>query len=107
MYFNRWDICEAYWWFDTLWGPTEYAVRLRAINFRPGVISRMEDMGENAKAIYGRLVREHHRLYVGYTRYQKRNRKAPQWPGTRNMVSVVSWLKSVGAYEAVLAMVRS
>jgi hypothetical protein len=62
-------------------------------------------MSEEAKAIYGRLVREHNRLYVGYGRYQKRNPKAPSWPGTNNMRNVRDWLKSVGALAAVEAMV--
>jgi hypothetical protein len=106
MWFDRWDVCEAYYWLDTLWGPTPYGIRLHRLRFSLGVCARLESMNENAKAIYGRLVREHHRLYVGYTRYQKRNPRAPMWPGTNNMRSVSEWLRSIGALEAVESMVR-
>jgi hypothetical protein len=103
--FDRWAICEAYYWYDTLWGPTPYGARLHAIRFSPGICARLESMSEEGKAIYGRLVREHNRLYIGYTRYQKRNPSAPQWPGTNNMRSVRDWLRSVGALDAVETMV--
>jgi hypothetical protein len=103
--FNRWHVCEAYYWYDTLWGPTPYGARLHAIGFSPGCGARLEDMEPEAKAIYGRLCREHHRLYIAYGRYQKRNRNAPQWPGTNNMRSVRAWLESIGALAAVETMI--
>ncbi len=105
-FFDRFDICEAYAQYDILYGPTEYAQRLREIDFRLGCLARLENMNENAKEIFGRLVIKHNRLYTAYGRYQKRNPKAPQWPGTYNMPQGErAWLKSVGALEACEVMV--
>lgn len=105
--FDRWAIAQAYYWYDVLWGPTPYGSRLHGIGYKPACSERLEDLEPLAKEIYGRLVREHNRLYVGYTRYQKRNPDAPQWPGTRNMRSVRDWLSGIGALAAVESMVRS
>lgn len=104
MYFNRFDVCEAYYWYDVLWSPTEYGARLHKIGFRPSCLARLKNMSENAKTIYGKLVRENHRLYIGYNRYQRRNPNAPMWPGTANMRNVREWLARVGALAAVEAM---
>jgi len=102
--FDRFDVCEAFYMYDVLWGPTPYGARLHALKFRPSPTMSLEKLSENGKAIYGRLVRERERLYVGYTRYQKRNPRAPQWPGTNNMRSVRDWLKTIGALAAVESM---
>ncbi len=108
MYFDRFDICEAYAMFDMLWGPTPYGQRLYRMRFKASVFASLEGMTENSKAIYGALVRKHHRLLTGYERYAKRNRNAPSWPGTRNMPrgDVRAWLASIGALDAVEAMVQ-
>lgn len=106
MYFDRFDICEAYYMYDVLYNPTKYAAKLRRLDFRPSPTIRLEDLSENAKEIFGALVRRHNRLYTGYTRYQKRNPAAPSWPGTNNMRNGErAWLESIGALAAVESMV--
>lgn len=100
--FNRFDICEAYALYDILWGPTEYAARLRRIQFRPSPSLTLETASDEVKAIYGRLVREHNRLYIAYERYARRNRNARPWPGTQNMRrGAREWLRSCGLLDAV------
>ena len=104
MYFNRFDICEAYAMYDTLWGPTEYGARLHRIRFRPGVLFSLENMSENAKEIYGKLVRENQRIYIAWERFQRRTHAPKQpWPGTSNMVGndPRRWLRNQGLLAAV------
>jgi hypothetical protein len=106
--FNRWDICAAYYHFDIGYNPTGYGARLDRIGYRP---SRSEELLQNispgAKQIYGQLCMQHNRLYIGYSRYCRRNRNAPIWPGTQNMRrGPEEWIKSVGAWEAVQTLVR-
>lgn len=103
MYFDRHDICAAYAMYDLLWGPTPYGSRVRRVGFRLGYDASLEKLSENSKAIYGRLVREHNRLYVAFSRFQKRNRNAPQWPGTYNMPGndPRRWLQKKGLLAAV------
>jgi hypothetical protein len=107
-YFDRFDICEAYAFYDMLWGPTEYGAQLRRIGFRLSPIARLETLDENAKAIFGSLVRKHNRLYVAYERFHRRSPNAPAWPGTLNMPrgDVRAWLKSQGILSAVESMVQ-
>lgn len=109
MHFDRFDICAAYHMFDVLWGPSDYAAKLRRLRYRPSVREEyLEHLSENAKEIYGALVLRHHRLLVGFERYARRNQSAPSWPGTNNMPrgDVRAWLKSIGALSAVESMVR-
>jgi len=104
MYFDRFDICEAYAMYDMLWGPTEYAARLHRIKFRASPLRSLENMSENAKEIYGRLVREHQRIYIAWERYQRRKHaRKLAWPGTRNMPGgdPYRWLRKQGLLTAV------
>ena len=64
MYFDRFDICLAYWLFAVHFhsgqGSPEYAIlgRLERLRFRPGACQsdRPADLPGNAKEIYRRLV---------------------------------------------------
>ncbi len=105
-HFDRWDVCEAHYMFDVLWGPTEYGQRLRKIGYKPSCLSRLESMSDNAKEIYGHLVKDHNRIYVAFERYARRAPNAPSWPGTNNMPhGTIVWLESQGILDAVLSMV--
>jgi hypothetical protein len=107
MCFDRWNTAEGYYWFDVLWGPTDYGERLDRMGFRPGACAKFESADADVKEIYGRLVMRHHRLFVGYERYHRRNPKSPSWPGASNMPrGMWRWLESVGALDAVLLMTR-
>ena len=64
MYFDRFDICEAYYVFTMLWHEgqwsEEYAIfgRLKKLKFRPSpMLSDENDLTENGREIYGKLVR--------------------------------------------------
>jgi hypothetical protein len=99
---NRFDICEAYALYDTLWGPTPYGSRLRKIGFRAAPSLSLETASAEVKAIYGRIVRAHNRLYVAYDRYARRNPRALAWPGTRNMPRGASaWVRDAGLTAAI------
>ena len=107
-YFDRFDICAAYWMFDILWNPTEYSPRLRRLGYAPSYREQfLENLSDNAKEIYGALVRRHHALMVGFERYAKRNPIGPKWPGTYNMPrgDTRAWLASQGILTAVESMV--
>lgn len=63
MYFDRFDICEAYYAFATLYHSgmhsKEYAIfgRLERIKFKPGLnADNPETLNENARAIFDALV---------------------------------------------------
>ena len=64
MYWDRFDICEAYYWYavthHTGQNSPEYAIRgrLAALNFSPGLSTQHGKLSENAQAIYERLVAE-------------------------------------------------
>ena len=108
-HFDRFDTCAAYWMYDILWNPTEYAPRLRRLGYKPSYREEfLENLSDNAKEIYGALVKKHNALMVGFERYAKRNPDAPSWPGTRNMPrnDPSAWLKSQGILSAVESMVR-
>ena len=108
MYFDRFDICAAYYMYDILWNSTAYAAKLRRIGYRPSCSEEfLENLSENAKEIYGALVRRHNRLYVCWERYARRNPNAPAWPGTDNMPrrDARAWIKSLGVLRAVESMV--
>ena len=71
MYFDRFDICEAYYVFAMLWHggqfSKEYEIfgRLERMKFRPPpMLSGPEDLGENAREIYDRLVQRN--IFVRY-----------------------------------------
>ena len=61
-YFDRFDICEAYYLYASLYHggmmSKEYAIfgRLSKIGFEPRQSLRYETLTENAKAIYDNLV---------------------------------------------------
>ncbi len=100
--FDRWHVCEAYFWYDVLWGPTSYGARLCRIGYNPGVLASLERADPEVKRIYGALVREHNKLFVAFERFKRRSRSALSWPGTRNMPRGESaWLESVGLLEAL------
>ncbi len=103
-HFDRFDICSAYHMYDILWNPTEYAARLRRLNFRPSHSEEfLEGLSENAKEIYGALVLKHERIHVAWERYARRNPNAPRWPGTNNMPGndPRAWMESQGLLRAV------
>ena len=108
MNFDRFAVCEAYYWYDTLWGPTPYGARLHKIGYRPGICQRLENADEDTKAIYGRLVREHQRLYIGYERLRRKasgRTTLRPWPGTAHMGrSAWNWLYARGLIDAVYAV---
>jgi hypothetical protein len=63
LYFDRFDICLAYWAYATHWHGGQfsdtYAIfgRLERMGFRPGCRSdRPADLGDNAREIYRQLV---------------------------------------------------
>ena len=63
MYFDRFDICEAYYIFASLYhageGSEEYKIfgRLHALKFKPGPMKADRDqLSENGQAIYDGLV---------------------------------------------------
>jgi hypothetical protein len=106
---DRFGVCEAYSHYDTLWGPTPYGVRLHRIGYRPGILQCLEKADDDVKWRYGRLVREHNRLYVGYERLRRKaNGRAAwlieSWPGTQNMKGCArDWLQKRGLLRAVEA----
>lgn len=79
LYFDRFDICEAYNLFSILWGgdrqnyANRIGVRLHAIGFRAPPDAEYErGLSENGKLIYGKLVREREGRTVDYYRMVKR-----------------------------------
>jgi hypothetical protein len=64
MYFDRFDICEAYYVFAMLWHggqwSEEYRIfgRLDGLGFKPRpMLSGPEDLGENGREIYENILR--------------------------------------------------
>ena len=61
MYFDRFDICTAYYLFGSLYhsgqGSLEYAYLGRALKcgFKPGAIFGMQSLSDNAREIYRNL----------------------------------------------------
>lgn len=108
--FNRWDICAAYNMYAVGYNgdaaANEIGCRLSRLRYRP---ARSEEtlagLSENAKAIYGSLVRRHNALFVGYERLARRGH-APPWPGTMWIGDPRKWLASTGLLVAVESMVR-
>jgi hypothetical protein len=108
---DRFSVCAAYYWYATLWSGGQqawhYANRLRRIGYSPGVLDRLESETPETRESYGRLVRRHERLYVGFSRLQRRAPAvAGDWPGTRNMPrgDVRGWLETRGLLSAVEAL---
>lgn len=66
-YFDRFDVCAAYWTFAYSWhegqGSETYAIfgRLERLRFRPSVLwsGRPRDLSPNARAVYQGLVDRH------------------------------------------------
>lgn len=64
MYFDRFDICTAYYLYATHYhngqNSAEYRIfgRLAKIGFSPRVGLELDDLSENERAIYNKLVRE-------------------------------------------------
>jgi hypothetical protein len=101
--FDRFEVCEGYRLYDELWGPTEYGARLYKVRYRPACNASLETAEPLAKWIYGRLVRKHERLYVGYERLHRRLKSSPPWPGTAHMRNGArAWLAFNGYLQAVL-----
>lgn len=105
---DRFSVCAAHYWYATLWSggrqAWQYASRLRMIGYRPSVLARLEDETPETRQGYGRIVRKHERLYVGFSRLQRRAPDvAGQWPGTRNMPrgDIRAWLGARGLLAAV------
>jgi hypothetical protein len=67
MYFNRFDICLAYWAFASHWHDGQYCqiyakfAQLERIKFSPGICQSdtPADLPENAREIYRQLVVKH------------------------------------------------
>lgn len=65
MYFDKFDICEAYYMFATLYHggqfSKEYRIfgRLEKIKFRPAPNLSEETLSENGKEIFDQLVSRH------------------------------------------------
>ncbi|WP_126146939.1 hypothetical protein [Synechococcus elongatus] len=66
MYFDRFDICEAYWMFASSWhggqGCELYRIlsRLSQMGFKPSIgLRQPKDLSDNGRAIYKRLVVGH------------------------------------------------
>jgi hypothetical protein len=60
-YWDRFDICEAYWcfamdWHGGQWSP-EYAIfgRLRRMQFKPAIDLNYRRLTDNGKSIYSQL----------------------------------------------------
>ena len=94
MYFDRFDICEAYYMYATLWhggqGSEEYRIfgRLYAIDFEPSPMISVDTLEENARAIYdGLVVRGIHASIA--------RALSPGWPGVR-------WTQDRWAYIGLL-----
>jgi hypothetical protein len=108
-YFDRYDICEAYAAYAQLWAPIRNIdERLHRIGFRLSPCFSLEGMSENAKEIYGGLVRRNERLLVGFKRlYRRRPELAGSWPGTYNIPGgdVRRYLQTKGILNAVEALV--
>jgi hypothetical protein len=107
--FDRFDICNAYFMYSILWGHDSYTngiqSRLRRIGYRPARSEEyLEGMSENAKAIYGALVRRHQGDFVAYERlYRRQPEVFGPWPGTNNCGSVRSFLRARGLERAIEA----
>lgn len=62
MYFDRFDVCEAYYCYAVHWDggmwTREYAYlgRLKRLGFRPAPNLDVEELSENGRAIYDALV---------------------------------------------------
>lgn len=110
-YFDRFDVCEAYYMFATLYQPTrthrDTWRKLSRLKFRPSPLLRLESMSENAKEIFGQLVREELGVFLGFERlYKRRPDIAGSWPGSYNIHGgdVRAYLKSRGILEACEAL---
>jgi len=68
MYFNRFDICEAYYLFGTLYHSGQYSKeyaylgRLIKCGFKPGRSFGEDSLSENGRAIFDNLVAKHSHL---------------------------------------------
>ena len=74
--FDRFDICAAYNLFSQHYGWDGYTcdiqARLARIDYRPAASEQyIKGLSENAKAIYGALVRKHARINVGLERLDR------------------------------------
>ena len=64
MYFDRFDICEAYYMFAVEWNKgqwsPEYAIfgRLHNMGFKPSPLMDKKNMSENGRAILANLIRK-------------------------------------------------
>jgi hypothetical protein len=64
MYFDRFDVCEAYYLFACDWhngqGSPEYRIlgRLHGLGFKPSPILSKRSLSENGRAILAGLVRK-------------------------------------------------
>jgi len=64
MYFDRFDVCEAYWLFATEWHrgqwSSEYAVfgRLSNLGFKPSPVISKRTLTENGRMILANLIRK-------------------------------------------------
>lgn len=69
---DRFDVCEAYYWFGTLWHsgqgskPYAYLGRLSRIKFKPSPAVEFGRLSHGAALVYDRLCREHGVIESGY-----------------------------------------
>ncbi len=63
MYFDRFDICEAYWCFYAEWGHDDYTWKicgqLERLQFKPSPDLSSDTLEENGKEIYNQLVEKY------------------------------------------------
>ena len=109
--FNRFDVCAAYNVYSQLWGWDSYThgiqARLARMGWEAGAGSgRLEDLTENAKAIFGTLERRHQASAVAYNRLRRRRPDVfPSWPGLAHVKSYSAFVRSLGLDVACLELV--
>lgn len=75
LYFDRFDICDAYYLFASDWhsgmSSPEYRIftRLHKLGYKPGANLSLNTSNENVKSIYGGLVR---RTFPGQCGWMRR-----------------------------------
>ena len=119
--FDRYDICAAYNMYSVLWGWDSYThgiqARLSRFRWRDPSGERLETLSDNAKRIFGALVRRREHDSIAYDRLRRRRPDVfPPWPGTQNFrfsyaegsTAYRAFVRRLGIDPAVLdAVVRS
>lgn len=70
LYFNKFDICEAYWLFASNWHSGQFSPeyeffgRLDLIGFKPSPALKFTTLSENGKEIYNGLKKRFNRSLI-------------------------------------------